>query len=722
MLDRPVAAEDQDQQAARDRLSEARALLAGDKPELKTFFEALFAAAAPDDLLRSAPQALAGLTRTVFAAAMAHQGGAIDVQLAPGPDAGLPEQLLIAVNDDRPFLYDSAVLAAVAGGARIRAAFHPIVTLAARGGLLSVIVLVMDAMANEAARKMLLDGLTASFEQGRAAVRDWKAMLARLKQARDQLAAHPPRGANIAEDLAFLDWLADNNFTFLGARDYRLVADGDHGRLAMTEDTGLGVVSDRDARVIAKSAERPVLTGPVRTFLDEPEGLIVTKAISRSFVHRRTHMDYIGVKIFGPDGSFVGEHRFVGLFTSGAYSLSPRAIPLLRKKIAAVMNRAGLVPASHNAKALAHILDTFPRDELFQISEDELFETAMGILKLGGRPKVKLFLRFDRFDRFVSALLFAPRDHITHEIRDRIHAILARALNGRASASTPAIDDSALVRIHYIIGRNEGPRPAIDIRALEREIEVAIKTWDDLFHEALCARYGRLEGLSRAARRSARFTQGYRGTFAAHDAAIDLEALEQLAGHSDTPKIRASVYRKEGDERSALRIKLYVLGAVLPLSVSLPIFENLGLKVIAEDSFPVSFKRDDGWSEDAVILDFQMARADDGPTDLESVRQPLEDVFHAVLRGQAESDGFNRLVIGAGIAWRDVVILRMVAKFLRQAAITFSQDYMEQALARNPDIAAMLAELFHARLAPDGADQGESEKISAAIGTALGDV
>ena len=720
MLDTPIHdPDDQDQRAIREHLEAALAQLAQDKPDLKSFFAALFAASPPEDVLRSTPQALASMARAAFAVAMEHRPGAVDVRLLAGPSES--EQLLVAVNDDRPFIYDSALLAAIASGARIRAAFHPVVTL--NGRVISVILLVLDTLQNEPARKRLLESLTASFSHGQVAVRDWKAMVDRLKAARDQLAAHPPHGLDVAEDLAFLDWLADNHFTFLGTRDYRLVEDGDYGRMAMEECSGLGVLSDREARVIRKTAERPGLSGAVRDFLNSPEPLIVTKSFSRSFVHRRTHMDYIGVKIFGPDGAFTGEHRFVGLFTSGAYSLSPRTIPLLRKKIAAVMGRAGLAPASHDAKALAHILDTFPRDELFQISEDELFETAMRVLKLGGRPKVKLFLRYDRFDRFVSALLYAPRDHITHEIRDRIHAILARALNGRLSASTPAIDESALVRIHYIIGRNDGPRPNVDVHALEREIEVAIKTWDDFFLDALCARYGRAEGLSRMTRRAARFTQGYRGIFPAREAALDLEALETLAASGDAPKIRAHVYRKDSDDHSALRIKLYVPGEVLPLSVSLPIFENLGLKVIAEDAFPVSFKRDDGWSEDAVILDFLMERADARPADLETVRGPLEDAFHAVLRGQAESDGFNRLVIGAGIAWRDVVILRMVAKFLRQAAIAFSQDYMEQALSRNPDIAAQLVALFHARLDPDGAaEKSEAENSRAAIEAALRDV
>jgi glutamate dehydrogenase len=717
--------EDRDQRAAQERLGAARILLTSEPEPLRAFFDSLFATAAPDDILRSTAGALAAVARNAFAIASQHRPGAIDLRLVAGPDAAEPEQMVVAVNDDRPFLYDSALLAAIAGGARIRATFHPIVPI--NGVATSVIVLIVDAIAAESSRRNLLDGLAACFEQGKVAVRDWQPMLAKLKQVRDELAANPPRGADIAEDLAFLDWLADNHFTFLGSRDYRLLAadhkdNGAYGRLVAIPETGLGVLSDAEARVIRKAAERPALSEAVRAYLDEPEPLIVTKSISRSFVHRRTHMDYIGVKTFAPDGAFAGEHRFVGLFTSGAYSLSPRAIPLLRRKIAAVTARAGLAPTSHDGKALAHILDNFPRDELFQISQDELFETAMGILQLGGRPKVKLFLRFDRFDRFVSALLYAPRDHVTHEVRERIHAILARAFNGRTSASTPAIDDSALVRIHYIIGRNDGARPRVDVRALEREIENALKTWDDRFLDALCARHGRGEGVSLRDRRAAKFTPGYRGIFPAQEAVLDLEALEKLAADPGTSKIRAHVYRQDSDSHSALRIKLYVLGEVLPLSVSLPIFENLGLKVIAEDAFPLSFKRDDGWSQDGVILDFLMERADGGAADLGQMREPLEDAFHAVLKGQAESDGFNRLVIGAGLMWRDVAILRMVAKFLRQAAIPFSQDYMEQALLRNIDLATQLAALFHARLDPDHVDDQSVQKLRQAIDASLRDV
>ncbi|MBN9591574.1 MAG: NAD-glutamate dehydrogenase, partial [Alphaproteobacteria bacterium] len=288
--------------------------------------------------------------------------------------------------------------------------------------------------------------------------------------------------------------------------------------------------------------------------------------------------------------------------------------------------------------------------------------------------------------------------------------------------SNPAFDESALARIHYIIGRNPGARPQVDVRSLERQIADTIRTWDDALLDAMTARYGRTEGLRRLTTRIAQFNAGYRSVFSPEEAATDLEMLEGLAARKDGLKVEARAYRKADDAHSALRLKLYVLGDVLPLSASLPIFENLGLKVIAEDAFPIHFKRDDGWTEEGAILDFLMERADGEAANLDEIRNLLQDVFHAVLGGAAESDGFNRLVIGAGLEWRDVVILRLVAKFLRQAAFSFSQDYMEQALARNPEIALLLTELFHARLDPKNRSDAEAARIGAAIEAALANV
>ena len=706
------SADTEEARAAHLRIQEARGLIEQERDAgLTTFFDALYAGAMPQDVLHTDAARLAMLARALWVEANKRQKGAIRVALL---DDG-HDTVLVGINDDRPFLFDSALSAALAGGARVRAAIHPIITI--DGVRTSIIALVCDAIVGDQ-RKALSDGLRDVFVQSAIVVRDWKAMLSRLKEARDGLLAQPPKDTDVTEEIAFLDWLADNHFTFLGARDYLLGKDGAHGRLDPVAESGLGVLADEEARVIYRSEGRSVtervgLSADVRAWLDTADPLIVTKSHARSLVHRRSHMDYIGVKTYDANGIFNGERRFVGLFTSNAYSTQPRAIPLLRRKIEQVMTRAGLAPASHNGKAMIHILDTFPRDELFQVSVDELQEVATGILRMGGLPRLKLFLRFDHFDRFVSAILLAPRDHLTAPIREQIHALLARALNGRTSAFDAAVDESPLVRLHFIIGRNEGPVPTVDVRALEHQIAQLIETWDDAFAKALGAAYGRNEGFARLKAREPRFSPGYRGTFAASEAVRDLAMLEEMAGAKDHLHVRARAWRKDGDATSALHLKVYVLGELLPLSSSLPVFENLGLKVIAEDSYPMSFDHEGGWRQEAMILDFAMERADGLAVHLDDIRTPLEDAFHAVLRGDAESDAFNRLVIGAGLNWRDVAILRACGKFLRQAAFTFSLAYMQQALVRNPDVANLLVALFYARNEPVGAVRERDTNITA---------
>jgi len=694
-------------------------------PAFLACFNTLYAHAAPDDVNRYTPQSLAALARLVLKRVTAHRPGESDVSLftARDEDGAYSENdtLLVAINDDMPFLFDSLIADVTASGGRLRAVFHPIVQQG--GHSVSVIVLVLEPVVSEAKQLALVHGARATFAQVRVAVRDWRAMQARGQEAYEQLKAHPPKvpAEELAENLAFLEWLGDNHFTFLGARDYRFDPRGE-GALEPISESGLGVLSDTDARVIRRGPDRGAITPQVRAFLTQPSPLIITKSNERSLVHRRVHMDYVGVKTFDKDGRLTGERRFVGLFTSGAYSRRPSDIPLLRRTVAHVVARAGLPPASHDGKALSHILDTYPRDELFQISEDDLFATAQGILRLGERPTVRVFLRFDRFDRFVSALVFVPRDRYDTAARERIHHILANAFNGRMSSSTPTVDESVLARVHYIIGRNEGARPHVGVSQLEEQIRGAIRTWEDGFAEAIEHVHGETEGLRLLQERQAHFSPGYRGVFSPIEAVHDLDEVASLAAAPF--KLRARAYRKKADAHNALRLKLYILGEVMPLSASLPVFENLGLRVIAEDSFTVTLKTGDGWSHEAAVLDFMMERADEGAAELADIKQPLEDAFHAVVSGQAESDGFNKLVMTAGLSWRDVTILRTVAKFLRQAGFAFSQEYVEQALARNPDLAQLLVEQFRAQNDPKAAGQPDhhSQSIAQRIDGALNDV
>ena len=723
---------------ALDTAEAAEALLPADSGTsgLKAFFAALFRGAPPEDITSYAPESLVALAARAFEKSARRKPGETIVDVFPfraqNRQGERNETILVAVNDDMPFLFDSLIAELSAQGIRVHALFHPVVpvkrdTTGTRSdtGLVtreSVIVLSLDPLPSDERRSELAEGARHMFRQVKLAVGDWPRMIAHVRSTVQALQAHPPRISPelVRESIAFLEWLANNHFTFLGARDY-VYSDANGGSLTAVPQSGLGVLSDMETRVIRRGEDRGGLTAEVRGFLAQAEPLIITKSNERSVVHRRVHMDYIGVKMFDANGRLSGERRFVGLFTSGAYSRRAGDIPLLRLKVERVRERAGFPPNSHDGKALAHILDSFPRDELFQVSEEELFDTALGILRLGERPKVKVFVRCDRFDRFVSLLVYVPRDRYDTHAREKIHRILARAYDGRMSASNPTMDNSVLARVHYIIGRHEGVRPHVDVRALEVEIAAAIRTWEDAFHDALVKRYGDVEGTAAFVRLRDALPARYRDAFSPEEAVSDLGELQRLAEGDD--RIQARAYRTSNDERSDLRLKIYVLGDVLPLSASLPVFENLGFRVIAEDSYEVTLDTGRGWKGEAAVLDFQMERADGGSAELAPIKDRLEAAFRTIVADDAENDGFNRLIVAAGVDWYTVNILRACAKYLRQAGFSFSQDYIEQALARNPDIARLLIELFHARHGLEVKDRDRAqETVRGRIDAALNDV
>src|SRR5262249_7217701 len=277
----------------------------------------------------------------------------------------------------------------------------------------------------------------------------------------DAVPAGPPAD-EVAEAKAFLQWLNDDHFTYLGYREYEFVGDGDTAMISIPPRTGLGILRDAQYSVFDGLRNFAQLPPAWSRSLRQPRLLMITKANRRWTVHRPVHMDTISVKKFDAAGNAVGEQLFVGLLTSTAYSQNPREIPLLRRKVANCLARAGFAPASHDGKALVHILETYPRDELFQISESELYDTALGILHLQERQRIALFVRRDPFERFVSCLVYLPRDRYNTELRLRIQDILARAYNGTVSACYTHMSDAALGRLQVIIATTRGAIPDVD--------------------------------------------------------------------------------------------------------------------------------------------------------------------------------------------------------------------------------------------------------------------
>jgi len=635
------------------------------------------------------------------------------------------------VNDDMPFLVDSITMEVNRQGLTLHLIVHPVmkvrrdpehrlVALARdraepEGRFESLIHVEVDRRTDPAQLQALHDGLLRTLGDVRAAVEDWQPMRRRLVDTVEAMEKEPPaaRSDDIAEDFAFLRWLADDNFTLLGCRDYDLVRDADGGdMLRVVPGSGLGILRDRGEAV--PSASFAALPPGLRALARDPRLLVLTKSNARATVHRPGYMDYLGIKRFDAQGQVTGERRFLGLYTSTAYNTNPSQIPLLRRKVAAVTERAGFLPRSHAAKTLTTILEQYPRDELFQISVDELYATAMGIVRLGERQRTRLFVRRDVFGRFWSCLIYVPRENYNTDLRARMQALLTEIFQGTSSEFSVQFSDSPLARVLIVVRTRPGADPQVDVREVEQRLVRIARRWDDELREALLEAHGEERGNALFARYAAGFAAGYREEHAPRMAVRDIELMEALDGPD---AIAMSLYVPLEAPPGRLRFKLYRAGQLAPLSQTLPMLEHMGVQVLEERPFEA--RRSDG--AEIWIDDFGMNVPGADEIDVERLRGRFQDAFLRCWRGHNENDDFNRLILRAGLDWREVMVLRAYARYMKQAVFTFSQSYIEQALAAHPAIAADLVALFRARFDPvlgDGRDEHEA-RIAGRIEAAL---
>jgi len=525
----------------------------------------------------------------------------------------------------------------------------------------------------------------------RAAVKDWRQMRSKMTDLIEELET-APKGIHpeeVSEIREFLRWIYGNQFTFLGFREYLYKGRGAKARMSVDKKSGLGLL--RDPKVIAfrEIREAPSVSREVRDFVSSPELLMVTKTNRQSTVHRPVHMDAIGIKRLDKKGRVIGQRLFVGLFTSAAYSLSPRAIPLLRRRLEMTVERAGFPPSSHDAKALMHILETFPRDELFQMSDDYLFETSLGILHLQDRQRVALFTRKDDFERFISCLIFVPRDRYTTVLRRTFQDILSGAFAGEVTAHYAQLGDSPLARLHLIVRTTPGKIPAFNTAELEERLAEAARSWADSLYGALVDKHGEEQGLHLLNRYADAFGPGYREDYDVNQTLKDIDKIESLLVAGG---IGMNLYHPSGAPKNQVRFKVFHPDTPVPLSDALPLFEHMGFRVVDEIPHDIDLRLDQ--NRVVMIHDFGLESKDGSGVDIEGIRANFQETFKRVWHGDIESDGFNALVSGVGLTWRELVILRAYAKYLRQVGITFSQTYMEQTLANNGKITRQIVDLF----------------------------
>jgi glutamate dehydrogenase len=631
------------------------------------------------------------------------------------------------VVDDMPFLVDSVRMAVSRFGSTIHTIIHPVLSLqrAADGSLIDVVARgeVRNAVLQEAIMLFEIDrqsdadslatleeDLRRTIDEVRAAVEDWAPMRERLAIIIDDLKRNPPPidADELEEGREFLEWLADDHFTFLGYREYELLEEDDEAVVRWGPGPGLG--TRRDTALGERSVAFDSLSSDVREQAGTPRLLILTKANARARVHRPGYMDYVGIKRIDAQGVVRGEFRFIGMYTSAAYDRSLRHIPLLARRVAGVMARAGYPPRSHAGKALTHILDTYPRDVVFQASEAELHAAAMEVLHIHERARIRVLVHPDPFGRFAACIVYVPRDRFNTEVRLRIQDILAETLDGHATDFTVWLSESVLARLYFVIRLNNAHAPDVDLQALEDSLRAVTRVWTDDLFEAVHDRFGEAEGNRLYKSYGQAFRSGYRDIYPARLAVRDIEHMELLSGPGD---ISLSVYRHLEAAADSLSFKLFQDGAPVPLSDALPVLEDMGLRVIEER--PSKIKR--AGASRVYLHDFELTHNEGAHLELTAVRTNFHETFADVWAGRAESDGFNRLVLRAGLACREIIVLRAYCKFLRQTRVTYSQSYMEQALSANPEIASQLIDLFVVRFDPNIEEHDRPLRLSDIWGT-----
>jgi glutamate dehydrogenase len=617
------------------------------------------------------------------------------------------------VSDDVPFLVDSVTMELSRHGYGIHVVIHPVIRVRrdADGQLIeilepgahgeretaeSVLHVEVDRETGDERLERLRTGLQRVLGDVRAAVEDWQPMRERAEAiAADLGERFGERGSvhEAREAEAFLGWLADEHFTFLGYREYELVDEDGEG-LRSVPGSGLGILRGESPQGSFKK-----LPSKQRERAREPTPLVLTKANSRSTVHRPAYLDYVGVKRFGDDGEVTGERRFLGLYTSSAYKSSPAEIPLLRGKVAAVLTRAGFPPDSHDAKALTEIIDVYPRDSLLQIGPDELFDVAMGMLALGERQRVRLFARRDPLERFVSCLVFIPRDRFNTDNREKVGEILKQAYGADDLDWSLLLSESVLVRVHYVVHTPGGPADP-DVAEVERRLVQATRAWSDDLRDALTDEHGEERGGELYKTYAAAFPPAYQADWVARSAVVDIGRIDELAGSDG---LVMSLYRPLEADQGLSRCKLFSADGV-SLSDVLPTFEHMGAKVVDERPYEIKPRG----RPSVFVYDFGL-RCLVG--DAERAREDFQDTFLGVWRGELEDDRLNGLVLSAGLTGRQVTILRTAAKYLRQTGIAFSDAYMERTLINHSRVASLLVALFNARFDVEHRDQPAAERI-----------
>ncbi|WP_026972580.1 NAD-glutamate dehydrogenase [Aliagarivorans marinus] len=558
----------------------------------------------------------------------------------------------------------------------------------------TVFMIEIDRQSDVAQLRALSMELAKVLDEVAVVVNDWQGMLSLLKQVSDELAKTKGKADThqLAQAVAFLDWLADNNFTLMGYRRYELKQSKGDLNLVPNDESSLGLY-----RSIYKSHSVSLssYTSAARDLATNTTPLLLNKSNHKSRVHRPAYIDHVGIKIFDGKGKVVGEHRFIGLYASSLYNRSVMEVPLINQKVERLMVNSELPRGSHAYKSLLNIMETFPRDELIQASEEELLTTGIGVEQIQERDLIKLFVRRDIYGRFYSCLIYMSRDRYNTALRQQCQAVLKEHFRSNDEVEFATyFTESMLARTHYLV-RVDNQHQEYDLNELNQNLMEAARTWEDRLLNSLVASFGEERANALGSRFQYAFPRSYKENILPGSAVADICQLEALGSETELGML---FYRpqEEPEDSNHVRLKLFHLNEPLHLSDILPMLENMGLRVIGEAPYPI--KTADG--SNYWVLDFSMLYTGEGRLDIEQSRERFQQALAEIWAGSLEDDGFNHLVLAADASGRDVALLRTYAKYMRQIGSTFSQRYIEQAFIKYPSISASLLDLFRRRFDP----------------------
>lgn len=554
----------------------------------------------------------------------------------------------------------------------------------------------------------ITDKITAVLRDVDLMVRDWGKMLAKLQETIIELevTCTANHQSQTEEAVKFLRWLAADHFTFIGYAEYSFTKD--HAKkesMQFVPNSALGVLSG--SKSITLSRELDKMYPEAQAAILSKDELLLGKTDTMSTVHRPAYTDFIGIKFFDADGNLSKMVRFIGLYTAIVYTEPVDSIPFIRQKVTKVFELAAFSMQSYDGKALLHILDTLPRDELLQARDAELFEFAISVLHLQERQKIKLLMRRDVYGRYFSCLIYVPKELFNAQLRNKMQDILMLALNGKSVTFDTKVSESILARIHFIIRVDKLQHIKFNCDLLEEQLIAAAQTWDDDLHAALMEHYGEEKANALFKMYANTFPSSYREIFSAQAAIIDIEHIERLRAQKKDD-LEMSLYRPIEDPANSVRFKLFRYSKSIPLSDVIPILEKMGLKILSERSHEIDFKEQDPiW-----ITDYSMVHPKGEVLYPEVIKHVFQEAFAAIWSGQAESDCFNRLILNAKLNWRDISILRAYYRYLWQIGSTFSQAYVEDALYNNSNLTLQLIAYFYVKFDPNVQDAGRAEKLA----------